>query len=360
MKVYMAIGLMSGTSLDGVDAALLRTDGAGFSERLGWAYVPYEPFLREKIRACFNKSPDAAVARELTEVNARAVAKLLSETGKTAGDIDVVGFHGQTISHAPERGHTCQMGDGALLAQLTGIDVVNDFRTADVKAGGQGAPLVPVYHQGMAASLEKPVAILNIGGVANVTYIGADGQLIAFDVGPGNALLDDWMLQHTGKAYDADGAAAGAGDVYQRIVDEMLRHPFFAKAPPKSLDRNDFSATPVKGLSVNDGAATLAAFTVQGIAQSLQHLPLAPRQWIVAGGGRLNRVFMSGLCRHLGVQVAPIEDFGFNGNATEAEAFAYLAVRSLQGMPLSFPLTTGVPAPQAGGVLHRALKAQAS
>lgn len=354
MKLFTAIGLMSGTSLDGVDAALLRTDGEGHLERLGWVYVPYAPELRERIRALFNKAPDRDVERALTEINAEAVKKLLSEKNMKPADIDFIGFHGQTISHNPERRETCQMGDGALLAALTGIDVINDFRTPDVKAGGQGAPLVPIYHQAMAAQLEKPVAILNIGGVSNLTYIGADGTLIAFDLGPGNALLDDWMLKGTGKSYDEDGKTARTGKVHQDILQSMLSHPFFTRKAPKSLDRNAFPAAPVQGLSLEDGAATLSAFTVRAIVEGLKQLPQAPRQWVVAGGGRQNAFFMTELHRILGVPVTPIEEFGFNGNATEAEAWAYLAARSVRGLPITFPLTTGAPEPMTAGTMHRA------
>lgn len=351
MALLMSIGLMSGTSLDGVDAALLKTDGAGVIERLGSAYVPYTPELRDKIRALFNKAPDAEVARELTLVNAAAVEKLLAETGVAAAAVDVIGFHGQTISHNPERRETCQMGDGALLARLTGIDVVNDLRVADVKAGGQGAPLVPVYHQAMAAQLEKPVAILNIGGVANVTYIGE--TLLAFDVGAGNALIDDWMLARAGKPYDEDGSAARAGTPDRTLVDQMMAHEFFKRPAPKSLDRNAFAALSVAGATLEDGAATLTAFTIEGIVAAQAQFPAPPRAWIVAGGGRLNGFIMDELRRRLGVPVAPIETIGFNGAATEAEAWAYLAVRSLQGLPITFPGTTGAPQPLTGGTLHR-------
>ena len=353
MKTLRVIGLMSGTSLDGVDAALLDTDGEGFIEPRGWTHIPYDADLRERTRALFNREPDAAVAHELTLVNAEAVKALLAKHNLSPADIDVIGYHGQTIAHAPERRYTCQIGDGQLLAELTGINVVNDLRMADVKAGGQGAPLVPVYHQAMAAKMEKPVAILNIGGVANVSYIGANGELIAFDVGPGNALLDDWMMKHTNSRYDQDGATAARGTVNEVVLAQLLSDEYFSRPVPKSLDRNHFSATPLDGLSLEDGAATLAAFTVAGVAQSLAHLPSAPKQWLVAGGGRYNKFFMQKMSEKLGVAVSDILSFGFNGDATEAEAWAYLAVRSLKGLPITFPMTTGISAPMTGGVLHQ-------
>lgn len=358
---YCAIGLMSGTSLDGIDAALLETDGEDYIAPKGWVHLAYDDDIRARVRALFNKEPEVDIARELTHLNAAAVQKLLTETKTPAKKIDVIGYHGQTISHAPERGHTCQMGDGALLAALTGIDVVNDLRQADVKAGGQGAPLVPVYHRAMAASLPKPAAILNIGGVANATYIGADGALIAFDVGQGNALLDDWMVQHTGKRFDEDGQTAAKGKVREDILCSMLSHPYFSRKVPKSLDRNAFIAEmeKLKNIPLENGAATLAAFTVAGIIKSLEHFPLAPKTWLVAGGGRHNDFFMRQITQKLGVPVRDINDAGFNGDATEAEAWAYLAVRSLKNLPITFPMTTGVKQPMTGGVLHHAAKTAA-
>jgi len=349
MKIYKVIGLMSGTSLDGVDVALLHTDGESFIERKAFLSVPYDDDLRAKIRACFGKTAaEGDAERALTEFHAEAIKKL----GVSLKDVDLIGFHGQTIFHAPEKGFTCQIGDGALLASLTGVKVVNDFRTADVKAGGQGAPLVPVYHQALAASLEKPVVFLNIGGVANVTYVGKDGELIAFDTGPGNALIDDWMLRKTGRKFDEAGKIALSGKVDESILRQLLSHPFFSAPVPKSLDRDAFASRIYEGLSTEDGAATLAAFTVQSIVRAAQYFPVPPLRWIVAGGGRHNKFMMQQLQKNLKAPVVPIEDMGLDGDATEAEAFAYMAVRSVRGLPLSFPMTTGVPQPMTGGRLH--------
>jgi anhydro-N-acetylmuramic acid kinase len=279
------------------------------------------------------------------------VKALLARTG--AKDADLIGFHGQTISHAPERGHTCQIGDGALLARLTGIKVVSDFRTADVKAGGQGAPLVPVYHQAIAADLSKPLVFLNIGGVSNVTYVDED-DLIAFDTGPGNALLDDWMLAKTGRKFDSGGAAALKGKLNGAVLSALLSHAFFSLPPPKSLDRDAFASGAWAGLSTEDGAATLSTFTVRAIGKARDFFPRKPLRWIVCGGGRHNAFFMGELRKALGVPVEPIEKLGLDGDATEAEAFAYLAARVVRGLPLSFPGTTGVKEPMQGGVIHDA------
>nr|WP_207477524.1 anhydro-N-acetylmuramic acid kinase [Arenibaculum pallidiluteum] len=348
-----AIGLMSGTSLDGIDAALVRTDGRERVETGPHLTLPYESAFRERVRATFGgRGPVAEVERELTELHAEAVARLLAAAGLAADAVDLVGFHGQTILHAPEQRRTWQIGDGALLARLTGIAVVADFRTADVAAGGQGAPLVPVYHGALAAALGRPLAVLNIGGVANVTWIGPHGELLAFDTGPGNALIDDWVLRRAGRAFDADGALAAAGKVDAGALAAMLSHSWFDLPPPKSLDRDAWDPSPVQGLSVEDGAATLAAFTAGSVAKAAASLPVAPARWLVAGGGRLNRVLMAMLRERLGVPVEPVESVGWEGDAIEAQAFAYLAVRSRLGLPLSFPGTTGVPAPQPGGRFH--------
>ncbi|MBI3440632.1 MAG: anhydro-N-acetylmuramic acid kinase [Proteobacteria bacterium] len=354
MKIYRVIGLMSGTSLDGVDGALLRTDGESHIEREAFLSIPYDDKLRDEIRTCFGLTAKQVqeTERALTVAHAEAVHHLLEHHGIQSNAVDLIGFHGQTISHTPEKRRTCQLGDGALLASMTGIKVVNDFRTADVAAGGQGAPLVPIYHQALANKLDKPVVFLNIGGVANVTYIGKNGDLMAFDTGPGNALIDDWMLLKTGQKFDAEGKTALTGKVEELVLKKLLSHPFFSAPVPKSLDRNAFVSQAWEGFSVADGAATLGAFTVQSILKAGQYFPEPPKQWIVAGGGRHNAFLMKQLQRHLNVPVLPIEELGMNGDAIEAEAFAYLAVRSVRGLPISFPTTTGAPRPMTGGKLY--------
>jgi anhydro-N-acetylmuramic acid kinase len=300
-----------------------------------------------------------AVERELTDLHADAVAALLARAGRAADSIDIIGFHGHTILHEPHKRRTWQLGDGARLARATGIDVVCDFRAADVAAGGEGAPLVPIVHAALAHELDKPLAVLNVGGVANVTWIGperADGTpaLLAFDVGPGNALSDDWAMRHTGKPIDADGALAKAGRAHDGVVATYLSHPFFAAPPPKSLDRDAFSLDPVAALSPEDGAATLVAFTAEAVARAMSGFPAPPRRWLVTGGGRLNPALMAVFARRLGAPVEPVEAVGWNGDALEAQAFAVLAVRSLRGLPFSYPETTRAPRPMTGGRLFRA------
>jgi anhydro-N-acetylmuramic acid kinase len=263
---------------------------------------------------------------------------------------DMIGFHGQTILHRPQQGRTWQIGDAALLARETGTPVAWDFRTADVHAGGQGAPLVPVFHAALAAAFDRPLAVLNIGGVANVTWIGAH-DIAAWDTGPGNALLDDFCARHLGEPMDRDGRLAATGTPNEAILAELLAHPFFRRPPPKSLDRQDFAHAlqKVEGLNMADGAATLAAFTARAISAS--PWPLPPRQMLVAGGGRHNPAIMAALRATLACPVAPAEDAGWNGDALEAQCFAYLAARVQRGLPLSFPGTTGVPVPTPGGAI---------
>ena len=352
-KPLTALGLMSGTSMDGVDAAVVVTDGERV-ERLGPCLTaPYPAEMRARIRGVLGGVGDvAAVAEALTRFHAEAVAELLSREKLDAAAVDVIGFHGHTVLHRPQERRTWQIGDGALLARLTGIDVVDDFRSADVAAGGQGAPLVPVYHLALARELERPLAVLNVGGVANVTWIGADDALVAFDTGPGNALIDDWMARHTGEPVDRGGETAARGRVQERALYGMLESGFFDRPAPKSLDRDDFSADAVQGLSLEDGAATLTAFTAKAAALGRDHFPAPARRWLVTGGGRHNATLMRRLGDALGAPVDPVEAVGWRGDSLEAEAFAFLAVRSLRGLPLSLPGTTGAPRPLTGGRLH--------
>lgn len=359
----LAIGLMSGTSLDGIDAALIETDGEGAVRAVAFRGEPYSDAARAQLAAAtalaltFDRpraSPDLVAAGELIDrTHAFAVHKLLREAGVAAADVAVIGYHGQTVAHRPDRGWTWQIGDGDVLARATGIAVVSDFRSADVAAGGQGAPLIPVYHAALAGRLERPVAVLNLGGVANVTFIGGDGALVAFDTGPANGLIDAWVEAETGARYDDGGALAAGGRVDEAVLTAMLDHVFFEMPPPKSLDRNDFTIQPARGLSAADGAATLTAFTAASVAEGLDRLPERPRRLIVAGGGRHNPTLLAMIAARTGLVPEPSDTLGWNGDAMEAEGFAYMAVRTLRGLPISFPGTTGVAAPLVGGVVSR-------
>mgnify|MGYP003394116329 CR=1 FL=1 len=334
-RLYNVIGLMSGTSLDGVDVALIETDGVSHVKPLGFAYFPYTESLRAKIRACFGattKTPDIADAEhELTVAHINAVKEFMAAHSLSAKDIDLIGFHGQTITHDPDHQFTWQLGAGDLLARETGLNVVYDFRSADVAAGGQGAPLIPIYHWARAHSSQVsfPVAILNIGGVSNVTWLGRnEGDLLAFDCGPGNALIDDVVLKATGERFDTDGAIALSGDADAEILSRWLSHPFFANRPPKSLDRGAWDVNTISNYPLPEAVATLTDFTVAAIADGAKHFSEPATAWYVTGGGRLNKAIMQGLHEYLKCDVQPVEVLGWNGDALEAEGFAYLAGRS--------------------------------
>jgi anhydro-N-acetylmuramic acid kinase len=364
--IQKVIGLMSGTSLDGVDAALAETDGETVARPGPGLTVPYDAGMRALLRAALDEArgvardgPVPQVIRDaeckLTEVHAEAVEALLAKAGLAAGDVSLLGFHGQTILHRPDQDWTWQIGDGAALAKATGIDVVNDFRSADVAAGGQGAPLMPLYHAVLAreAGLAEPAVVVNIGGVAQVTYIMGD-MILAFDTGPGNAPIDDWMHRHTAKPVDENGAFAATGKVDEAALTQMLANPFFERTPPKSLDRMDFGMEAVEALSPADGAATLTAFTAAALARAAAHFPEIPATWIVSGGGRHNNTLMAMLRMRVNAPVLKAEDADWDGDGLEAQGFAYLAMRSRLGLPLSLPTTTGVQQPMTGGRFWKA------
>ena len=360
-RLGLYLGMMSGTSLDGVDAALVETDG----ERLGALSpvltLPVPPRLRATLRAILDQAASLAAddpalrAAEaaLTSLHTDAVRALLAREGVGPGAVEAIGFHGQTVLHRPQQRRTWQIGDAPMLAAATGIRVVHDFRSADVAEGGQGAPLAPLFHAALLAGAERPVAALNLGGVANVTWLGEDDAILAFDTGPANALLDDWALRHTGRPVDEGGALAASGTPDEAVLGRLLAHPFFTAPPPKSLDRLDFhraaEAAGVPALSPANGAATLLAFTARSVSAATAHLPATPRRWVACGGGRRNPVLMRALAAALGVPVVTAEQQGWDGDGIEAQAFGFLAARSLRGLPLSLPGTTGVPRPMPGG-----------
>lgn len=368
MSLISALGLMSGTSMDGIDVAVLETDGEAVVRRGPGGFFPYDDACRARIEAGLDDARTiegrqdrpgtlAGLERDITLRHAEAVRRFLNEHPSVAPD--VIGFHGQTVLHRPDEALTVQLGDGALLARETGLPVVYDMRAADMEHGGQGAPLVPVYHAALAASLPEglrqfPVCFVNIGGISNVTFVPEEGAPIAFDTGPGNALIDQWVAAGSGRAFDEDGRIAGEGEIAQDVVARYLDASFFDEPAPKSLDRGDFTTGLAAGLSLADGARTLAAVSAGAILKARAHMPEQPLVWIVCGGGRKNPHIMADLRRGAGnVRVVVAEDAGFDGDAMEAEAWAYLAVRSLKGLPLTFPTTTGCSRPATGGVLVR-------
>lgn len=355
-----ALGLMSGTSMDGVDAAVLETDGETIEAIGPSVFSSYSDEDRALLRGALGRWPGApgldAVEERVRAAHAVAVSKFVG--------IEVVGFHGQTLAHEPRGRGTHQIGRGDRLAQDTGLPVVWDFRTADVASGGEGAPLVPFFHFACARLIgaERPVAFLNIGGVGNVTWVDpragapdAAGALVAFDTGPGNALIDDFVSARLGRTCDAGGALAARGTADADVLSALAEHPYLARTPPKSLDRQDFHGMldRVAHLGTEDGAATLAAVTVACVAEAARHFPEPALSWLVCGGGRHNKTLMQMLARKTNAIVQPVEAVGLDGDMLEAQAFAFLAVRVLRGLPTSAPGTTGVRLPVSGGRMSR-------
>lgn len=355
-RLTTAIGTISGTSMDGIDIALIETDGRDRVRPGPGRTLPYPPQLRAELQSLLadpsiaEREPLTALEERVTDAFTDAIASFMADERIAPASVDLIGLHGQTVFHRPERRFTRQLGRGDIMARQLGIAVVDGFRQADVKSGGHGAPLAPLYHAAMVARLPKPVMVLNWGGVGNVTYVGSDG-ILAFDTGPASALIDDFMQRHYGLAFDADGAVAARGIVEVDCLALLMDHPFFALPPPKSLDRQAFHAHAglVAGLAPEDAVATLTAFTIAATAAAVKHVPEPPQRWLVGGGGRHNRSLMAGLAAALGVAVDPVEAEGWDGDQIEAQLFGYLAVRSRLGLPLSLPTTTGVPHPMPGG-----------
>ncbi|TCD14065.1 anhydro-N-acetylmuramic acid kinase [Oricola cellulosilytica] len=371
MQAAWAIGLMTGTVLDGnIDIAMVKTDGQAIEAFGPWELAPYPPGIRDLLERTLQAArewqfsgPEPEIFREaekaLTEAQSHAVNDFLKKHGYAASDIAVVGFHGQTVLHsAPKNGipgRTRQLGDGRRMAAITGTNVVYDFRSADMAAGGQGAPLSPVYHRAMLKKIGAgaDTAILNLGGVANVTWCDGD-EMIAFDTGPANAPVNDWIGRHGGADMDVDGKTAAGGRVDETRLQALLDHPYLSAPYPKSLDRFDFPASMADGMNLPDGAALLTAFTAGAVGRALDLLPRRPTRLVVCGGGRRNPTMMRDIAERAGVEAVPAEAVGLRGDAVEAECFAYLAMRSVWRLPISYPHTTGVEEPKTGGVLASA------
>ncbi|WP_306118898.1 MULTISPECIES: anhydro-N-acetylmuramic acid kinase [unclassified Roseitalea] len=369
MEARWAVGLMTGTVLDGnIDVALIRTDGERVAAFGAYTLAPYPQSIRDLLertldaaRAWNFEGPEPAIfaeaERALTIAQADAVAALVDEAGLALTEIAAVGFHGQTVLHraptAARKGATRQLGDGALMAEKLGVPVVFDFRSVDMAAGGQGAPLSAAYHAALLGALGAgpQTAVLNLGGVANVSWTDGAGRLIAFDTGPANAPINDWVKAQGLGPMDHDGALARAGTVDEARLAELLDHPYLAAPFPKSLDRFDFAMGMAEGCSPEDGAALLTAFSAAAVGKGLDLLPVRPSRLIVCGGGRRNPALMAALAVRASVEAVPAEAVGWRGDAIEAECFAFLAMRHLAGLPLSFPETTGVPEPLCGGRL---------
>ena len=351
----IAAGLMSGTSLDGIDAALLATDGDKDVRVLAHAshqFAQHEQDIhRQAVQAALNGDINSEVIAECGRIQALLSAPLVQQLAAMSGKpIDVVGFHGQTLLHEPEQAFTLQVGDATLLSQLVNSQVVHDFRSADMNAGGQGAPLVPIYHQALLSKQEGPQLVVNIGGVANLSLVDGE-RLVGFDTGPGNGLMDQLMMHHGRGAFDKDGAVAASGQVRMDIVTSFLDHAYFDLPPPKSLDRYDFDLGLIRGLSLEDAMATLCAMTAYAVADGLRHLDVQPNACIIAGGGRHNPTLMGMIRDLMPCRVEAADELGWSVDGLEAEAFAYLAVRFLRKLPATFPATTGCVYPVVAGEL---------
>ena len=349
--------------MDGIDVALIETDGQNVIKHGPSATYEFDAAMHQNLCTAMEQAvkitsreqrPDnlSQIERDITDAHIMAVESFLQEKSLSDSKIDVIGFHGQTVLHRPDDRLTVQLGEGQRLADELSIPVIYDLRAADVAAGGQGAPLVPIYHKALANSVNmRPLAFVNIGGISNVTYVGESGQLLAFDCGPGNALLDDWVKQHTGKRFDENGELARSGEIDETVLHDYLINSFFNLPVPKSLDRGDFTLVQVQTLSAKDGARTLTELTAKAIANSANWFPLPPQDWIICGGGRRNKFLMQRIAANVQGIVTPAEAHHLDGDAMEAEAFAYLAVRSLKGLPITFPTTSGVEKVMYGGVL---------
>lgn len=371
MTPIWAVGLMTGTVLDGhIDVALIKTDGEQVVEFGPYALVPYAEQINRLLAQAvddarlwnFNGEDPASFAlaeRALTAAQSDAVIQVIESAGLTLNDIGVVGFHGQTVLHraatSHRKGATRQLGDGQLMAKRVCTTVAYDFRQADIETGGQGAPLSPVYH---AALLDNSpeldnCAVLNLGGVANLTWRNSDGVLIGFDTGPANAPINDFIRSRALGEMDQDGLLAAAGRVDDALLESQLQHDYFKQPYPKSLDRFSFDHHWVAALSDSDGAATLTAFSAAAVARGLDILPQRPQRLVVCGGGRHNPSLIAAIAKRAGVEVIQADSLGWRGDAIEAECFAFLAVRTLRELPISFPHTTGAPMPLIGGRIAR-------
>lgn len=349
-----AIGLMSGTSADGADTALIGTDGEDAIEFYGGLTIPYDDDLRARVLEASQYDVPIVellrLERDITLHHAEAVRELVKSLPKESSGTTLIGFHGHTIRHIPNQQLTLQIGNPWLLAKETGLRVVFDFRRHDMAMGGQGAPLVSMFHRALFPNEPRPTLIINLGGVANVTYLGEKGAIVAGDTGPGCGLLDEWIQEMTGLSHDKDGKIAEKGQVNAAIVEAALDTPFFSKKLPRSADRFEFDHVDVSGLSSEDGAATLCAVTVQAIVQAVGRMPKKPSSVWVTGGGVHHPVIMQMLGEHF-PQVQSVRSKDLNPDTLEAECFAWLAVRHALGLPLTIPETTGCSEPSSGAAI---------
>jgi len=372
-KNFYSIGLMSGTSTDGIDVSIIRSDGEQFIELVDDMYLKYEDRLKSKlikiISLCTSKEHFTKIAekikeleKEITQIHSKA-SQLIMKKNKNI-NIDLIGFHGQTIIHKPKDGYSLQIGDAQLLSNFTNTTVISDFRKNDILNGGQGAPLSPIYHQLILTKIKSklPSAVINVGGISNITYVDEFNKMFSFDIGPGNCLIDQWVRYKTNREFDKDGVIANSGKVNQYILNKYLGDPYYKKKFPKSLDIKDFDLKDLEDISFEDGCATLSMLTVKSIVSAINNFKNQPNLILFAGGGRKNKYIFNKIKEEFGNSIMLIDDFnlkgdfsaGLNGDFIESQAFAYLAIRSYLKKNITFPNTTGVNKPCSGGLVYKA------
>ncbi len=363
-NLITSIGLMSGTSSDGIDASIIKSDGENEVYFVGNHFLPYGEKIKSKIRNLkekinlildleTNTLEIEGLEKEITLLHVKIINLIIKKFNLSKSEVDLIGFHGHTIFHSFKNKKTKQIGNGRLLSQLTSLDVVYNFRKNDIKNGGQGAPLVPIFHKllQLKLKLDTPLVFLNIGGIANLTYLNKDKLMTSFDSGLGNFLIDRIVqLKSNDKIqFDEDGKIAFSGSINKKVLDNYLSDPYYGFPPPKSLDVNDFTHNPVKNLSLKDSVATLSELTSLTIVNALNFFDSKPREIILCGGGRKNKYIYERIKRLCNIRITNIDNYKINGDFIESQAFAFLAIRSFLKKPISFPGTTGVAEPTTGG-----------
>ena len=356
-----SLGLMSGTSLDGIDVSIIKSDGEQYLEIIDDLYLKYDNQLKLKLKkvidSCTAKDQLAKIPKEIDELEKELTlchinaCKLITEKNKNI-KIDLIGFHGQTILHKPQKGYSIQIGDSKLLSKITNTTVISNFRANDILNGGQGAPLAPIYHQLILTRIKSklPSAVINIGGISNISYIEESNKVVSFDIGPGNYLIDEWVRTKAKKEFDRDGLIAKSGQTDEKILKKFLSDPYFKKKFPKSLDVKDFNLQNLNKLSLEDGCATLSMLTARSICMALNSFKKKPNLVLLSGGGRKNKYIIDNIKNNFSGLVKLIDDFNFDGDFIESQAFAYLAIRSYLKKFITFPSTTGVKKPCLGGL----------
>ena len=364
-KNYIALGLMSGTSADGIDVAVLTTDGKTKINLGPSGYYPFSNSFRSKIKSIFKKKVNIEkikkqkrivdIENEFTYLNFVAINKFLKKNKINKKEIDVVGFHGQTISHNPMNGYSWQIGNSQKLVNLLNVKVVSNFRDNDIKNGGQGAPLTPIFHYYLTKKIKKKICFINLGGISNVTYFNHRSKnslndILAFDAGPCCSLMDDWVSKNSNKKFDDLGILARSGNVKKEIIQNFLKKPYFSKLPPKSLDRSFFSLSLLKKLKIRDGSATINYLVADTLLKAFGYFPNYPDLCILSGGGRHNKFLVELINKKIKKsKILLAENYNWNGDSIEAHAFAYLSVRKLLNLPITYPKITGVKKPLSGG-----------